>query len=213
MPALLGSHLSRTLRAFQIYGANTNVGKTIFSTILAKASRRHFPAENVFYLKPVSTGAPEDADDGHVARFTDADAAVRAECLLQYRDPVSPHLVAVEVGNQCLFLAFFTLIIDRCIAALGRITPSDDPAAHSDLRLPHNDAINAPPGDRRRRTLAHAVRHLPGRPVPPAAAAGPAGGRPAAGRHLGVHFCVRVAAHAWLRRRGRAAVWRCVLPQ
>ncbi|KAI5840295.1 pyridoxal phosphate-dependent transferase [Morchella snyderi] len=95
MPALLGSHLSRSLRAFQIYGANTNVGKTIFSTILAKASRKHFPAENVFYLKPVSTGAPEDADDGHVARFTATDA-VRAECLLQYKDPISPHLVAVE---------------------------------------------------------------------------------------------------------------------
>ncbi|KAH8146259.1 uncharacterized protein LAJ45_09701 [Morchella importuna] len=105
MPALLGSHLSRTLRAFQIYGANTNVGKTIFSTILAKASRRHFPAENVFYLKPVSTGAPEDADDGHVARFTDADAAVRAECLLQYRDPVSPHLVAVEPPSDESLLA------------------------------------------------------------------------------------------------------------
>lgn len=107
MPAanILGSHLSRSLRAFQIYGANTNVGKTIFSTILAKASRRHFPAETVFYLKPVSTGSPEDADDGHVARFTAtegaAGAGVRAECLLQYKDPVSPHLVAVEVRFLC----------------------------------------------------------------------------------------------------------------
>jgi dethiobiotin synthetase/adenosylmethionine--8-amino-7-oxononanoate aminotransferase len=110
MPAPLGSHLTRTLRAFQIYGANTNVGKTIFSTILAKASRRHFPAEHVFYLKPVSTGAPEDADDGHVARFAAAEG-VRAECLLQYSDPVSPHLVAVEVGIAVLFRV--GLIIDR----------------------------------------------------------------------------------------------------
>jgi len=64
-PALGGSPLSRSLHAVQVYGANTNVGKTVVSTLLCKALLRR-KAENdqsVWYLKPVSTGAGEDADD------------------------------------------------------------------------------------------------------------------------------------------------------
>jgi bifunctional dethiobiotin synthetase / adenosylmethionine---8-amino-7-oxononanoate aminotransferase len=49
------------LRIHQIYGANTGVGKTIFSQILSLASAT--PNRRVFYLKPVSTGAPGDADN------------------------------------------------------------------------------------------------------------------------------------------------------
>ncbi|KAL7267481.1 hypothetical protein RUND412_009929 [Rhizina undulata] len=117
MAPFLGSHLSRSLRAFQVYGANTDVGKTIFSTILGKASRKRFPTENVFYLKPVSTGAPEDADDGHVSRFA---KEVRAECLLQYKDPVSPHLVAIEPPSDEILLES----IRKRIATYTSSTPS-----------------------------------------------------------------------------------------
>jgi dethiobiotin synthetase/adenosylmethionine--8-amino-7-oxononanoate aminotransferase len=63
-PSTIGSSVSLSLRAFQIYGANTNVGKTIVSTILCKALRRKSKNhEGVWYLKPVSTGAKDDADD------------------------------------------------------------------------------------------------------------------------------------------------------
>lgn len=66
----------------QVFGANTDVGKTIFTTALCIASaalpceasthtaadniplRAHPHAENVHYLKPVSTGALADSDDG-----------------------------------------------------------------------------------------------------------------------------------------------------
>ena len=49
------------LRVHQIFGANTEVGKTVLTTALARAStKKKFP---VFYLKPVSTGPIGDADD------------------------------------------------------------------------------------------------------------------------------------------------------
>lgn len=55
------SLLFKHLRVHQIFGANTDVGKTVFATALSIASKN--AGHQVFYLKPVSTGAPEDADD------------------------------------------------------------------------------------------------------------------------------------------------------
>lgn len=55
--------LSRSLPTYQIYGANTNVGKTVLSTILCSAAQKHKPDSKVWFLKPVSTGLSEDADD------------------------------------------------------------------------------------------------------------------------------------------------------
>lgn len=54
-------HLYRHARIHQVFGANTDVGKTILSTalVLASASRQR----QVRYLKPVSTGPIQDADD------------------------------------------------------------------------------------------------------------------------------------------------------
>ena len=53
--------LYRHLRIHQIFGANTDVGKTIFATALTRASA--YRGHNVLYLKPVSTGDIRDADD------------------------------------------------------------------------------------------------------------------------------------------------------
>ena len=60
--AQFGASLYRNFRVYQIFGANTNVGKTIFSTLLCRVARRINQAENVWYLKPVSTGPFDDAD-------------------------------------------------------------------------------------------------------------------------------------------------------
>ncbi|KAK3669415.1 hypothetical protein LTR78_010720 [Recurvomyces mirabilis] len=57
----VGSVLWPKLRVLQVYGANTGIGKTIFSSILCRAFRRRF--KKVHYLKPVSTGPQEEADD------------------------------------------------------------------------------------------------------------------------------------------------------
>lgn len=55
------SLLFKNLRAHQIFGANTDVGKTILTSALVRASA--VKERPVYYLKPVSTGSPEDADD------------------------------------------------------------------------------------------------------------------------------------------------------
>ena len=85
------SSLWRSLRAYQIYGANTNVGKTIMSTILTKAFKHKFPSQNVWYLKPVSTGPLDEADDRHITRFS---PDTKTKCLFQFDEAVSPHIAA-----------------------------------------------------------------------------------------------------------------------
>ncbi|KAH8805322.1 hypothetical protein F5884DRAFT_679409 [Xylogone sp. PMI_703] len=88
---LTGSLLFRSLKVHQIYGANTNVGKTVVSTILCKALVNRTPRENVWYLKPVSTGPLQDADDAHLSRFV---PRAETKCLFQFDEPVSPHIAA-----------------------------------------------------------------------------------------------------------------------
>lgn len=83
--------LRRSLRAYQIYGANTNVGKTIMSTILSKAFARNFPNEKTHYLKPVSTGPLDEADNSHISRFA---TQTTTKCLFQFDEAVSPHIAA-----------------------------------------------------------------------------------------------------------------------
>jgi dethiobiotin synthetase/adenosylmethionine--8-amino-7-oxononanoate aminotransferase len=61
--APVGAALWRSLRAHQVYGANTDVGKTIVSTILCNAVNRLKTKKQSAFLKPVSTGALDDADD------------------------------------------------------------------------------------------------------------------------------------------------------
>jgi dethiobiotin synthetase/adenosylmethionine--8-amino-7-oxononanoate aminotransferase len=55
------SSLYKHLRIHQIFSANTDVGKTVLTTALVRASAQR--GNNVFYLKPVSTGPMQDADD------------------------------------------------------------------------------------------------------------------------------------------------------
>jgi len=55
------SSLFKNLRIHQIFGANTDVGKTVVTAALVSASAaRNHP---VLFLKPVSTGPRQDADD------------------------------------------------------------------------------------------------------------------------------------------------------
>ncbi|KAM0512913.1 hypothetical protein ACHAPE_008416 [Trichoderma viride] len=62
-PPPLASPLWRSLRAYQIFGANTEVGKTVFSTLLCKAAAARTKGRGVAFLKPVSTGPDSEADD------------------------------------------------------------------------------------------------------------------------------------------------------
>ncbi|KAI0505588.1 bifunctional dethiobiotin synthetase/adenosylmethionine-8-amino-7-oxononanoate aminotransferase [Xylaria bambusicola] len=87
----IGSLLWRHLRVYQIYGSNTDVGKTIFTSIFCNASSRLWKHETIAYLKPVSTGPEDEADDNHIGRFTNG---VARRTLYQFSQPVSPHIAA-----------------------------------------------------------------------------------------------------------------------
>jgi dethiobiotin synthetase/adenosylmethionine--8-amino-7-oxononanoate aminotransferase len=60
---ILGALLRRSLRVYQIWGANTDVGKTVFSTILCGLTAKYRRHEETTFLKPVSTGPLHEADD------------------------------------------------------------------------------------------------------------------------------------------------------
>ncbi|KAF9020973.1 PLP-dependent transferase [Hymenopellis radicata] len=86
------SLLFKKLRVHQVFGANTDVGKTILTSALVRASAGLGEA---FYLKPVSTGPPGSADTEHIQRYAGQHKQrVHTECLYQYQEPVSPHLAA-----------------------------------------------------------------------------------------------------------------------
>ena len=88
--------LIRDVKILQIWGANTDVGKTIVSTLLCKALSRRTPDAGLLYLKPVSTGPLVEADDRHLSEFA---KGVTSECIVQFRRPVSPHIAARDATS------------------------------------------------------------------------------------------------------------------
>ncbi|OJJ69057.1 hypothetical protein ASPBRDRAFT_46339 [Aspergillus brasiliensis CBS 101740] len=89
----VGAALWRSLRAHQVYGANTDVGKTIVSTVLCNAITRLNSQSPAAFLKPVSTGPLDDADDRHIRRYA---PGTLTKCLYQFDEPVSPHIAAKQ---------------------------------------------------------------------------------------------------------------------
>ncbi|KAI5456444.1 hypothetical protein BGZ63DRAFT_409132 [Mariannaea sp. PMI_226] len=87
----VGAQLWRALRVHQVYGANTEVGKTILTTVLCNSAAKNWTGEQVSYLKPVSTGPQNEADDRHIETYT---SNVKNETLFQYEIPASPHSAA-----------------------------------------------------------------------------------------------------------------------
>ncbi|KAI0671946.1 onanonoxo-7-onima-8-eninoihtemlysoneda [Trametes maxima] len=104
------SLLFKNLRIHQIFGANTDVGKTIISSALVRASAA--AAHPVYYLKPVSTGPMSDADDERVLALVGRQKGpVQSKCLFRFDDPVSPHLAAQRANEK---------------GAIERTVPTDD---------------------------------------------------------------------------------------
>ncbi|KAM3512070.1 hypothetical protein MY11210_004267 [Beauveria gryllotalpidicola] len=89
MESPLAALLWRSLRVYQVFGANTEVGKTVFTTLLCKSAKRNWKQENVSFLKPVSTGPLDEADD----------------------HPVSPHTAALASGEP---IPADSLVLARC---------------------------------------------------------------------------------------------------
>ncbi|KAI5361724.1 putative aminotransferase class-III, pyridoxal phosphate-dependent transferase, major [Septoria linicola] len=141
----IGSVLWPKFRVLQIYGANTGVGKTIFSSILCRAFRKKL--QNVKYLKPISTGPLEEADDHHNKSFNGN--IVDSKCLFQFDDPVSPHLAARAMGKNLPDAEVQAAIYDELksyvtgqqgIAILetagGVLSPSPSGSSQADLYRP-----------------------------------------------------------------------------
>ncbi|KAJ7749061.1 PLP-dependent transferase [Mycena maculata] len=115
------SLLFKHLRIHQIFGANTDVGKTILATALVRGSAAL--KNDVFYLKPISTGPIQDADDEHIKRHCGAlKNRVHTECLYRFHVPVSPHLAAqIAAGDEsrkivsdATFVNSITSYVRRC---------------------------------------------------------------------------------------------------
>lgn len=97
--APVGALLWRSLRVYQVYGANTGVGKTIFTTLLCNAAKEHWQQERVAYLKPVSTGPSSEADDE--CEFSHAPPAPR---LLGFPNGVSDPVPRTWQAGSCGYL-------------------------------------------------------------------------------------------------------------
>lgn len=133
------SLLFKHLRVHQVFGANTDVGKTVLTSALIRASASKQTA--VFYLKPVSTGPTQDADDElrcyillntvysfffsfffphrYVKRYAGTRRdLVHTECLFRFGEPVSPHLaakLALEASDGKVRTQF---ILKSCVLTL-----------------------------------------------------------------------------------------------
>lgn len=79
MAPFLRTPLTRSTQIYQLFGANTSVGKTVVSTALCSALRSKTQSKlktqsqkekqkqkDVLFLKPVSTGPGEDSDELYV---------------------------------------------------------------------------------------------------------------------------------------------------
>ncbi|RMZ69870.1 acetylornithine aminotransferase [Pyrenophora seminiperda CCB06] len=76
----------------RIFGANTGVGKTVFSTLLGAyfSKRGGKPNWSVHYIKPVSTGPADEADDCYVQKYSGQPVST----LFKFNEAVSPHVAA-----------------------------------------------------------------------------------------------------------------------
>ncbi|KAI8937483.1 hypothetical protein NX059_005201 [Plenodomus lindquistii] len=89
--ARVSGGLWRNLIAVQVYGANTGVGKTVLSTLLgAHFGKRKGKEWRVQYIKPVSTGPADEADDSYVRKYS----GHQVSTLFKFDEAVSPHVAA-----------------------------------------------------------------------------------------------------------------------
>ena len=94
--------LFRDFKIWQVFGANTDVGKSVVSTLICRALKQRVEKpSHVMYLKPVSTGAAEDHDHRRIARYV---PGIVAKGIVEYSEPKSPHIAArdkVSVDDLC----------------------------------------------------------------------------------------------------------------
>ena len=90
--------LYRNLKIHHVFGANTDVGKTVFSTLLTLASVA--ANRNTFYLKPVSTGPLVDADDRCVGYSCSLDRVLNP--FVAFTEATSPATCLITLRHMSL---------------------------------------------------------------------------------------------------------------
>ncbi|PVH96114.1 PLP-dependent transferase [Periconia macrospinosa] len=117
--ARIPTPLWKNLIAVQVYGANTGVGKTVFSTLLGShfLKRRANSKWSLRYIKPVSTGPADEADDGYFQKYTGS----RAVTLYQFKDAVSPHVAARDAEK----IPSDGAIVQKLFSELRKFSPQD----------------------------------------------------------------------------------------
>ena len=85
---------TRTFQIYQIFSSNTNLGKTIFSAGLLRASILKSQTNSNYYLKVIQTGYPKDDDLRFVKTFLPENFrnSIKFKTLYKYEKAVSPHL-------------------------------------------------------------------------------------------------------------------------
>ncbi|KAI5236554.1 PLP-dependent transferase [Aureobasidium subglaciale] len=120
----VGSVLWPRLRAVQVYGANTGVGKTVVSTLLCKALRKGLPDYNVHYLKPISTGPLDDQDNRpHIAARIS-------------KDPIDDQSILTRVYEELLGYATGKDAVAVVETAGGVLSPAPSGNVQADLYRP-----------------------------------------------------------------------------
>lgn len=111
----VGKHVNQQTRtsssdsAILVFGASTDVGKTIISAGLCRAALAK--DQRVAYIKPVQTG--RELDEYFVREYTNPQDSRDIQChtLFRWRSRVSPHLATTVDGKQVLGVATITFNI------------------------------------------------------------------------------------------------------
>jgi bifunctional dethiobiotin synthetase / adenosylmethionine---8-amino-7-oxononanoate aminotransferase len=74
--------------SYYVMAANTEIGKTVFSTGISMASVRE--GLKLLYIKPVQTGFPLDSDSSFVKNYNPSDF-VLTKTIFSMSNPISPH--------------------------------------------------------------------------------------------------------------------------
>eukprot|EP00903_Cladosiphon_okamuranus_P015221 g14067.t1 len=135
--AVLDVSLGERDHVIQVFGANTDVGKTVITAGLLRAAA--LQGLRASYIKPVQTGSPSDASfvsrHSNKAGSSSADNAAsassppspslscRVSTLFEYSDPVSPHLAAEWDGG---YIASDTDVVEAIVKEIKSVLSGDD---------------------------------------------------------------------------------------
>jgi dethiobiotin synthetase/adenosylmethionine--8-amino-7-oxononanoate aminotransferase len=107
------------IHSFYVFGANTDVGKTVFSGLLMRAACQS--GEVAHYLKPVQTGFPHSDDGQWVKQFSGAPSC---QTFITFPEPISPHRCG-QAGSAWISDA---RLISQCAEWLQSKNTSQSPA-------------------------------------------------------------------------------------